>query len=237
MESLYAFAAAYAVLILLWPSSSFGQASESEMKSFPMPPPSGYAAQKMFAYVGDYGYYTAPKSSLPGTTANASDYKYVRYSGIAGKKVTVYGAWGSTPIPPPKGEADGCYHAHASYGVWGKYEKTLGGVFSLGSGWSFLGGGGMSGQRNSANGQCVFSTDNTLSSTDPRFGWGQPTKSFDFPKPMMFGIWTSCVYCYTYTELVVGALSNTHGWGSCSVPPNTFKACFEPSYIIGYTLP
>jgi hypothetical protein len=38
-------------------------------------------------------------------------------------------------------------------------------------------------------------------------------------------------------ELVLGALSNTHGWGTCSVPSGSFPACYEPSYLIGYTLP
>jgi hypothetical protein len=228
MKSHCSIAASSAFFVLLSTTRCFGQASEAEMQSFPMPPPSGYAAQKIFAYIGDYGYYTEPLSSVPGRTANASDYRYVRYSGIDGKKVYVYGAWGTTPIPPAQGGADACGHAHASYGVWGKYELRF--FFGVSfSGWSFLGGGGMSGNRK-ANGQCVLDTNNPLSSIDPRYGWGETFQWFDFKPTCVGGT------CWRYTELVVGALSDTHGWGSCNVPPNTFKACFEPSYIIGFTL-
>ena len=94
----------------------------------------------------------------------------------------------------------------------------------------FVGGGGMSGNRN-ANGQCVLDTNNQLRSIDSRFGWGETFQSFNFQNLL-------CILgtCWRYTELVVGALSDTHSWGSCNVPPNTFKACFEPSYIIGFTL-
>lgn len=80
----------------------------------------------------------------------------------------------------------------------------------------------MSGARN-AQGKCVFSPDNPLAGLDPRFGWGDRFKSFDFRNVTYF------------KELVVGALSNTHGWGSCR--NDSFPACHEPSYIIGYTLP
>jgi hypothetical protein len=68
------------------------------------------------------------------------------------------------------------------------------------------------------------STDNDLKSIDARYGWGQDVLSLDFTGGTFF------------TELVVAAQSNTHGWGSCTVAPGTFKACREPSYIIGYTL-
>jgi hypothetical protein len=50
------FGAAFAALFILWTTLSFGQASESEMQGFPMPPPSGFVANKQFAYVGDFGY-------------------------------------------------------------------------------------------------------------------------------------------------------------------------------------
>jgi hypothetical protein len=39
-----------------------------------------------------------------------------------------------------------------------------------------------------------------------------------------------------WKEVVVGAASNTHGWGSCTPPAGEFKACIEPSYLIAYTL-
>jgi hypothetical protein len=223
-----------ALAVILSTTLSFGQASQSEMQGFPIPPPSGFVATKTFAYVGDYGYYTAPTSSMPGQSANASDYKYVHYSGVDGKRVWVYGAWGSTMIPAPAAGGDACFHAHASYGVWGKSEISLVffADFVLWSGWGFLGGGGMSGKRNASD-KCVFDTNNPTASLDPRFGWGQMFQAFDFRQPQNFLF----LFRRRYKELVVGALSNTHGWGSCNVPSNTFQACFEPSYIIGYTLP
>lgn len=206
--------------LCLAPGGVAAQASPSEMATFFMPPPSGLVATKTFGFAGDYGYYTAPASAIAGSSARASDYRYVRYRGLAGKRVFVYGAWGSTPVPAPSGGGDACGHAHASWGVWGRWQYRL--IFATISGWTFLGGGGMSGVRNPA-GRCVFTPDNPLAAFDPSFGWGQTFKSFDFRGS-------------TYlTDLVVGALSNTHGWGSC--PASGFAACHEPSYIIGYTLP
>lgn len=218
------FGAALVALTLASPSLARAQASQTEMQAFPMPPPSGYAAQKTFGYVGDYGYYTAPTSSVYGQDSGPSDYRYVRYRGVAGKRVFVYGAWGTTAIAPPSGSGDNCGHAHASWGAWGRYTFYYP-LFGSISGWSMVGGGGMSGARN-ASGKCVFRTNNPLSSIDPRFGWGATFKELD---------WRGSTF---WTELVVGALSNTHGWGTCTVPPTEFfPACHEPSYIIGYTLP
>lgn len=97
--------ASVVALIVSATTRSFGQASPDEIAAFPIPPPSGYVARKHFAYVGDYGYFTAPSSAVASTTAKASDYKYVRYTGVSGKRVFVYGAWGTTPIPPPEGDA------------------------------------------------------------------------------------------------------------------------------------
>jgi hypothetical protein len=154
------------------------------------------------------------------------------YSGLGGKRVWVYGAWGPTSIPPPSPGGDACYHAHTSYGVWGWSEITFAFLPNtvLWTGWSFLGGGGMSGNRN-ANNQCVLVTNSPTASLDLRFGWGQMFLTFDFREPQNLG-W---LFIRRYTNLVVGALSNTHGWGSCKVSPNTFQACFEPSYIWIYT--
>lgn len=206
-------------------SPAYGQASEAEMKSFPMPPASGYAQSKNFSYVGDYGYYLLPSASSPGANTKATDYTYVRYTGVSGKKVYLYGTWGNTPISDPvyvNGQLrDNCGHAHSSYGVWGKYEISI--LFSRYSGWQFLGGGGMSGVRNS-QGKCVMRVDNPLKSIDSRFAWGKDFLSFNFTGNGAI-----------YKEIVIGTLSNTHGWGSCSMPG--FKACREPSWTIAYTLP
>ncbi len=66
-----------------------------------------------------------PSIAVAGSGSGPADYRYVRYTGVAGKKVWIYGAWGSTLIPPPEGRADACGHAHASYGVWGRYEVPV----------------------------------------------------------------------------------------------------------------
>jgi hypothetical protein len=92
---------------------------------FPMPPPSGFFATKAFGYVGDYGYYTVLKSAVLGTGHYASDYRYVLYRGISGKRVFVYGTWGPTSVPPASGGADACAHLHASYGVWARWQFRI----------------------------------------------------------------------------------------------------------------
>ncbi len=216
-------AAVATLSVAAFPCAAHAQASQSEMSAFPMPPPSGYSAQKSFNYVGDYGYYTAPSSAHYGTGAGASDYKYVRYTGVSGKRVFVYGAWGTSVPPDPPGPADACGHSHSSWAVWAKWSLYMPG-FGTWGGWQMLGGGGMSGVRN-ASGQCKQKTDGPLASIDSRFGWGATFKEIDLRGTTF------------YKELVVGALSNTHGWGTCSVPSGSFPACHEPSYIIGYTLP
>ncbi|GAB4176072.1 MAG: hypothetical protein Fur006_06880 [Coleofasciculaceae cyanobacterium] len=213
-----------ATALLSFISPVYGQASESEIKKFPMPPSKGYAVTKNFTRVGDYGYYLQPLSSSPGQTNTAKDYQYVRYTGVSGKRVTIYGAWGNTSIPDPyydpiRGRwVDACEHAHSSYGVWGKYEL----LFIRR--WVFLGGGGKSGKRDS-RGRCVPVVDNRLKTIDPRYGWGKDVLTLDFRSNT------------TIKEVVIGALSNTHGWGSCTVPSGAFPACFEPSWIIAYTHP
>lgn len=209
-------------LVAIFASRAFTQASAEEMNTFPMPPPSGYEATKVFAYAGDFGYYTAPMPSVYSTGSGPSDYRYVRYTNLNGKRIYLYGAWGPTPITATE-SGDGCGHAHASYGVWVRYEVSI--LFFRLSGWVRVGGGGMSGVREGE--RCVFTTSGPLAEVDSRFGWGSTFFQF------------SCLAnnCGILRDLVLGVLSNTHGWGSCTVPPGSFPACTEPSYLIGYTLP
>jgi hypothetical protein len=168
---------ALAGLILATPTMVRAQASETEMRSFPMPPPSGYAVTKNFSYVGDYGYFLQPSTAAYGMDAKANDYRYVRYTGVNRKNVWVYGAWGTTAIGNATPTGDNCGHAHSSYGVWVKYRYKL--TFFDYTYWSFAGGGGMSGTRNSA-GKCVQKVDNPLKTIDSRFGWGQDGERSDF---------------------------------------------------------
>jgi hypothetical protein len=212
-------------LILMTPATVRAQASETEMGSFPMPPPSGYAVTKNFNYVGDYGYFLQPSTATYSMDTKAKDYRYVRYTGVNGKNVWVYGAWGTTAIGNATPKGDNCGHAHVSYGVWVKYRYKLP-LFNQ-TFWSFTGGGGMSGVRNDA-GKCVHKVDNPLKSIDSRFGWGQEALNLNFKS---LPSWVEA------QEVVVGALANTHGWGSCPVPSGKFPACHEPAWIIGYTLP
>ena len=111
--------------LLGFAGAAYGQASQAEMGMFPMPPPTGYAQTKTFAYVGDYGYYLVPSSSYPAIGSGPGDYRYVSYKGVAGKDVWIYGAWGTTPIPPKSGSADACSHAHTSYGVWARFKISI----------------------------------------------------------------------------------------------------------------
>src|SRR4026207_2513015 len=64
--------------------------------------------------------------------------------------------------------------------------------------WIFVGGGGMSGVRNTA-GQCVLTTMNPLSSFSPQFGWGNSALHLDLRGTPYI------------TQLVLGVLSYTHG--------------------------
>ena len=223
MKRLLGFFAVIAAL-MTYSQPSHAQATSAEMQAFP-PPVAEYAQTKNIGYVGDYGYYLVPTVSLVGGGATATDYTYVRYTGVSGKKVWIYGSWGNTPIPAAVGNTDACGHAHNNFGVWGRYEFKLLPNIPPVSGWTFLGGGSQSGQRDS-NGKCVLKADNPYKTIDNgRFGWGQDFLQLDLNK------------LYYIKELVIGVQSNTHGWGSCSVPSGSFKACKEPSWSILYTLP
>ena len=219
---------ALGVLLGLVPSA-WGQASESEMRwRFPMPPSEGYAQTKHFAFAGDYQITTLPPLAVPAQVGAPDTYTYSRYTGVAGKQVTLFGRWGDTDIgervvDAQGRERDNCGHAHNSYGVWGRFVVTRGGPFPyVKSSWHFLGGGGMSGER-TADGRCVLTRENPLTSIDSRFGWGDDAVNLDFRKDS------------TVAELVMATASNTHGWGSCVVPPNMFRACQEPSWVYAFT--
>jgi hypothetical protein len=210
-----------AAATLLPARSAWAQASQAEMENFPMPPLRGYHATKTFTRTGDSGYYTSPVFACVGGGALPSDYRYVRYRGVSNRRVFLYGAWGTTSIPPASGGGDACFHSHVSYGVWAHVELAIP-WFGESTTWWLAGGGGMSGVRDSA-GRCVMRTENAHVAFDGRFGWGDEFEEFDL-RPYSF-----------VKELVLGVQSNTHGWGTCDA--DGFPACREPSYLIGYTLP
>jgi hypothetical protein len=217
-------AIAAAGLVLATQGSAQAQASETEMRSFPMPPPTGYAVTKNFASAIDYGYFLQPSTATYGMGSEAKDYRYVRYTGATAKNLWVYGAWGTTAIPNATPTSDACGHAHASYGVWVKYRYKYPLIdYTF---WSFAGGGGMSGVRNNL-GKCVHKVDNPLKTIDSRFGWGQEAINLNFKTYPSF---------IEVQEVVVGTLANTHGWGSCPVPIGQFPACHEPAWTIAYTV-
>src|SRR5690348_4808597 len=93
--------------ILLMAATSSAQATQAEMRAFPMPPTQGFKANKVFTFAGDWGYFLSgsqpvPTPSFVQNSSNlAQDYDYFHYSGIAGKNVYIYGAWGTVPIPAP----------------------------------------------------------------------------------------------------------------------------------------
>jgi hypothetical protein len=224
--------------------TAWAQASETEMRSFPMPPVQGYKVEKTFMHPGDYGYYLSDYQAAPSQNSTPNlDYDFFRYAGVRGKNVYIYGAWGTIPIPPPTVDAagritaDACAHSHLSYGVWARYmlELNVGFVrIPIGPLWFFLGGGGMSGVRATPSSPCVLAVNNSLAPLDSRFGWGASLLNWDsrghIPLPPGFGppYWRAV----DILELVLGVQANTHGWGSCG----TF-ACHMPAYSIAYTLP
>jgi len=233
---------------LLMAGTAWGQSSEAEMRSFPIPPAQGFKVEKTFTYPGDYGYFLSdyqarPTKSFSQGTSDDQDYDYFRYTGIRGKNVYIYGAWGTIPIPPPTlnpaGQitADSCAHAHLSYGVWGRYVLDFTWWFGRWTGpqWVFLGGGGMSGVRSTPSSPCVLKVNNPLSTVDARYSWGASFLNWDtrgqIPLPPGFfspPFWRAL----DLSELVLGVQANTHGWGSCG----SF-ACHMPAYSIAYTLP
>jgi hypothetical protein len=210
-----------AVSALLATRAASGQATKTEMEHFPMPPERGYHATKTFTGTGDSGYYTSPVFACVGGGASPNDYRYVRYSGVSNRRVVLYGAWGTTDVPPAEGGGDACFHSHVSYGVWANVEFDVPWVEESND-WFLAGGGSMSGVRNSA-GKCEFRTENAHVSFDDRFGWGDEFEEFDF---RTFGF---------VKALVLGVQANTHGWGTCMA--DGFLACREPAYLIGYVLP
>jgi hypothetical protein len=193
-----------------------GQASQDEMKNFPMPPLRGYNATKTFTHTGDSGYFLSPFFSCVGGGLSSTDYRYVRYRGVSNRRLIVYGAWGTTAIP-----GDACFHSHVSYGVWAHVELAIP-WFGESTTWFLAGGGGMSGVLDE-QGRCVMRTENAHAGIDDRFGWGDEFEEFDF-RTFSF-----------VKELVLGVQANTHGWGTCNA--DGFVACREPAYLIGYTLP
>jgi hypothetical protein len=77
---------------------------------------------------------------------------------------------------------------------------------------------GLIGQRDSAN-RCVFKVDNGLARVDPRFGWGQEYAILDLRGRS------------DVTDVVVGVLANTHGWGTCELPtPTSFLGCRQAAW-------
>jgi hypothetical protein len=208
---------------------AFAQATEAEMRAFSIPR-LFYDAEKQFNFIGDYAYLHLPLGSSPSKSSGPDDYQYVRYTGVAGKRVILYAAWDGPEVPPPhfhNGEVhDSCEHAHTSYGVWAKHRirRLPSGSFIF---WEFLGGGGKSGVR-LADGSCSVQVDNRYKRDFPNlpaFSWGRDYLDVDLRQNT------------TVVELILATLSNTHGWGNCPPDENGFTACHEQSWAIAYTLP
>jgi hypothetical protein len=232
----------YAVAAVVWlcagPAS--GQVSRETMLGWSKPPVTDFLEVKSFQYVGDYGYYLASDYATrpeghedhEGHEHGTSDLAWYRYTGTAGKRTYIYAAWGTTPIPPPGVRTDGvrydnCGHAHVSYGVWARetVKKTIP-FGTQSSRWVFFGGGSQVGER-LQNGTCRVSIKNPYTAI-PGLTWGEDFLSVDGGVRRSFGTTRQ------YTELVIGAQANTHGWGTCENPT---AGCFEPVYVIAYTLP
>src|SRR5207249_1897732 len=161
-------------LLLLSTASCWAQASEAEMRAFPMPPQNGFAGISSWNQPPYYGYFVQPTASRPTPAGGAAtDYSYILYDGrgLFGTTAVFWGDWGTTYIPPPDPSGgDACFHAHVSYGVWALVQRRIH-FFSLFSDrtfneFRFMGGGGLSGERR-ANGQCIHKTNTSLAQIDP----------------------------------------------------------------------
>ena len=118
-------------LLLSSIASCWAQASEAEMRAFPMPPQNGFSATSTWNQQPYYGYFLKPYPSRQTPAAEKpTDYSYVAYwgQGTQGTTAVFWGAWGNTVIPPPEPppkSGDNCYHAHVSYGVWALVLRRL----------------------------------------------------------------------------------------------------------------
>ena len=215
-----------AALVNVVPASA--QATEGEMRLFPMPPTQGFVKTKSFQFVGDYSYDLGANYATFPTSAGPAEYTYYRYTNVVGKNINIWPRV-QTPIPPPVVLPDGrtgdaCFHTHLSYGVWAKFDVIVAGVRITGE--PLVGGGGMSGVRN-AQGVCELRTNNNLVPLSPGYGWGTDFTSLNVMPGQTF-----------VTELVVGVSAPTHGWGTCAPQPGFgFRACFEPVWVNVWTLP
>ena len=212
--------------VLAFSLAVHAQVNQTQLQSMKMWPGQSakWLGSKIFKYAGDYGYYLdgTPMTSDYGASTDWWKWRFVYYTGLTGKRVIAYGTWGNPPIGPPALRSDGqwgddCFHAHMSYGVWLQYGYYSGGQYYTG----FISprGGSKSGVRVNNN-YCRHSVVNSLSSTDPIFGWGE--EQFDYKVPKTGNIWVG---------MVVGATAVSHGYIGCA----SF-ACVNQPYIIAYTL-
>jgi hypothetical protein len=217
------------MLILMSTACCWAQATEAEMRAFPMPPQDRViSAWNQEPY---YGYFLRPTASRRqvGDTS-ATDYSYVLYAGpgLRGTTAVFWGTWGTTPIPPPDPSGfDVCGHRHVSYGVWALVQVSIKNPFTGNRTYNefkFVGGGGLTGARN-ATGRCVFRTD-VLADVDPRYSWGQQAVVIDLRGPS-YGVFRTETYLY----FVVGVLNVSHALGTCGA-----FACIEPGFINGYAV-
>jgi len=222
------------VLVALTSGRLHAQASEAEMRGFEFPPTKGFAGEKHFGYAGDYYYPYVGDYAEFRVDTDADTYAFFRFTGIENKKVQIWPHVATiSSVPPPSDRSDACAHVHLSYGVWAKYTANL--HFFRVQRYRFVGGGGMSGVRN-ARGNCVLRVDNPVGRIDARYGWGDEFTP-DVPERAVIRLNRGVTVTGVASDVIVGVSAPTHGWGTCSVPDGTFRACFEPVNLYVWTLP
>lgn len=193
------------------------QPSKAAMEAITMPRAS-YNITKTLAYPGDYGYYSLgsdrPLNHMTTDLGNPNNWHWVRYVNNGNAREV----WGWVSLYPNPSNV--CNHGHVSFGLWGRYAYTVGGVTVRN--WIRIGMGTQSGEI--INGSCKWDVVNSFQQfAGPDFGWGVKYATANI---------RNVTSAFKYTEFVLGGITVSHGAASCG----TFQ-CGHPAYFVLYTLP
>jgi hypothetical protein len=194
--------------VVMLPAIAQAQVTETQMRSFPMPPTRGYVNIK--EGTGDFSR-TPPRPAYISVSSMAENFEYVRYTDIQGKNFLTF--FGYHVVYRPSGlERDLCSGTTFTTGTWIKYRQVgLTGPSSII--WRFIKGHSGNGVRNAdTHQQCGmeggWSTKPSLSSP------------FDFRAPVPLFGWVA-------EEVVIGNLQLSRNGGGCGHP-----SCYMPSRYI-----
>jgi hypothetical protein len=211
-------------------AAAFGQATREQVATMAMWPtvPVKWLGSTDFSRI-NYGYYLDGSANFGYSDGNFTDWskwRFAIYTGLTGKDIYYWGAWGyPTPGPPvrrPDGRlASACEHTHLTWSSWFFFDYYSGGVRY--SGWTRGAGGGLSGVRVNDY-TCTMSLKNSHNNgglIENAFGWGNSSGSIRMPK-----------VGNPFTIMIVGASALSHGALGCSS-----QGCVNNPRINAYAIP